>query len=133
MCSGASTVLQACATSGNSVQKIFPTTTHWFHSLVLTLILHKSHTGRHCGRVSLVSRHSQPYFRQPPSPHPLLLCAAPSNPQWNVPCPETSPLLSSLLCVCVCVNVFIQRSFCLFLHHLLPSHKAYDHGYQTLV
>lgn len=38
-----------CRHESSAIEKIFLTTTQWFHSLVLTLILHKSHTELHCG------------------------------------------------------------------------------------
>lgn len=104
-------VLQACSKSGNLViEKLFLTTTCWFHSLVLTLILHKSHTELHCGCVSLVSRHSQPHFGQPLSPHPLLLCTAPlihngMSHALKRPLSWVHFLFD---------NVYILRSFCFF-------------------
>lgn len=117
------TVLQACAKSVNStIEKIFLATTDRIHSLVLTLILHNSRTELHCGRVSRQSTLPTPLWPASlPSPAAFMFC--PSNPQWNVPIPETSPSLEvTFVCyVNLCVSMFyILRSF-FFFHHLLPA------------
>lgn len=98
-------VLQTCARSGTSVQKIFLNTAHWFHSPVLTLILHKSHIEQHCGCVSLVSQHSGPYFSRPASPHRLLLCAAPLIHNGMSHALKRPLSLECSFCVCACVDV----------------------------
>lgn len=92
-------VLQTCARSGNSVQKIFLNTTHWPD---LTLILHKSHIEQHCGCVSLVSQHSDPDFSQPPSPHRLLLCAAPLIHNGMSRALKRPLSLECSFCLCLC-------------------------------
>lgn len=64
----------------------------------MTLILHKSHIELHCGRVPRISRHSPTPLWPASLPSLAAFICCPSNLQWNVPCHETSSLLSTLLC-----------------------------------
>lgn len=86
------------------------------HSLVLTLILHKSHTELHWVWDSLLSRHHQTYFGQPPSHHPLLLCTTPLI-LSGMPQALKHPLFSSLLFS----SVFYLQRLLIYFHPNLPN------------
>lgn len=96
------------------------------HSLVLTLILHKSHTELHWVWDSLLSRHHQTYFGQPPSHHPLLLCTTPLI-LSGMPQALKHPLSLVPFCFHLC---FIYKDY-LFI--FIRTCQTYDYGYQSFV
>lgn len=58
-------------------------------------------------------------------PSPTAVMHHPSNPQWNAPSPETSPLFSSLLFS----SVFYLQRLLIFIR----TCQTYDYGYQSFV